>query len=83
MKKKIEEWFLSSFMRGFTIFHLVGIVLMVAGGSFGSNFTWHENAATLPQIAGFLTFFWEVFKTVAKTIGEFLGNALAKKAGSS
>jgi hypothetical protein len=64
-KSKFWDWF-ENFMNGVTFFHIAGLALMLLGGhwgekgqysGFGFTFT-----VTLPEIAGFLTFFRELVK---------------------
>lgn len=79
MSKKIKDWFMTDFMKGFTIFHLVGFVLMVLGGNFGQQQSHAGFNYTLPQLAGFLTFFWKVIEKVAVVFSNVLGMKIADR----
>lgn len=65
-KSKFWDWF-DRFMHGVTFFHIAGLALMLLGGKWGDKgqysgfgFTF---TVTLPEIAGFITFFRELAKT--------------------
>lgn len=77
--KKLNEWFLTYFMKGFTVFHLVGIILMVLGGPFGAEQKQAGFTFTLIQFAGFLTFFWRIFEKIAAILAQLLGMKIADK----
>lgn len=66
-------------MKGFTIFHLVGIILMVLGGPFGAEQKQAGFTFTLIQFAGFLTFFWRIFEKMAAVIANVLGMRIGDK----
>lgn len=80
--KKLNEWFLTYFMKGFTVFHLTGIILMVLGGSFGEQQKQAGFSFTLIQFAGFLTFFWRIFEKVAAVLANVLGMRISEKIGN-
>jgi len=73
MAEKKESWFVDHFMRGFTVFHIVGIALMLGGvhvgtqGSlggkdiFGIGFDFGVTV-TATQIAGVAVFVYELLK---------------------
>lgn len=80
--KKLNEWFLTYFMKGFTVFHLIGVILMVLGGSFGEQQKQAGFSFTLIQFAGFLTFFWRIFEKVAAVLANVLGMRITEKMGN-
>ena len=66
-KSKVWEWFVTRFMRGVTFFHIAGLALMLLGGHWGDKGSYDgfgfKFVVTLPEIAGFVTFFRELVKT--------------------
>lgn len=73
MPEKKESWFNDHFMRGFTVFHLIGITLMLGGGLVGKQGTvggkdifgtGFELAFTITftQVAGGAVFVYELVK---------------------
>ncbi len=73
MPEKKPSWFDDHFMRGFTVFHLVGITLMLGGGFvgkqgslggkdiFGTGFE-VSVTVTATQVAGVAVFVYELVK---------------------
>lgn len=78
-KSRLWDWF-ERFMHGVTFFHIAGLALMLLGGHWGEKgqysgfgFTF---SVTLPEIAGFITFFRELVKS-------WLNRRKSKEAGDA
>ena len=66
-KSKSWDWFVNRFMLGVTFFHIAGLALLLGGGQWGDKGTFNAGGfhftVTLPEIAGFVTFFRELAKS--------------------